>query len=443
MFNKNIFILAHQVGNTKFYPTYKMLLQSQWYPYFKQKESQEKKLRHIVNFAYNNVPYYHNLFDSLKLDPSNIKKIEDLEKLPILTKDIIRNNWEDFIPLNLDNMKYYNFSTGGSTGTPFKYRLSKYDRFLSAAMLYRGWGYAGYELGDSMVILAGSSLDIGSKSLFFKKSHEVARNIRKLSSFDMGSQDMLKYVNIINSFKPMFLRGYASSINFLSNFIREENCDIFSPRAVFTTAEKLMPNMRKNIENIFGCDVYDAYGLNDGGVTANECPEHSGLHIDTERSIMEIVDDDGHQLEDGAGKIVATDLHNYSMPFIRYDTQDLGSLLHDTCGCGRKSKLLKEIIGRQQDILQTPEGKFIHGEFFTHIFWEIKGVLEFQIIQITLNKILIKVISDDDFDENEIDKIQNIIRKRSEEWDVEVKLVDKIDRTKGGKYRFIINEVGK
>ncbi|WP_244624814.1 phenylacetate--CoA ligase family protein [Methanococcoides vulcani] len=396
----------------------------------------------MISFACDNVPYYHKLFNELRLTPSDIKTIEDLEKIPTLTKDTIKDNWEDFKPVGLDTMKYYIYSTGGSTGTPFQYRQSKYDRFLSGAMLYRGWGYGGYELGDRMVFLAGTSLDVGSRSIIINKAHEISRNIRRLSSFDMGPKDMHQYAKIINSFKPRSIRGYASSVNFFANFIDENNIDIPPLQAVFTTAEKLMPHMRKNIEDLLGCEVYDAYGLNDGGVGAYECAEHNGLHIDTERSIMEIVDDDSKQLEEGVGRILATSLHNYSMPFIRYETGDIGHLLNEECGCGRKSKLLKEVMGRTADILVTPDGRYVHGYFLIYIFWDYgKGVREYQVVQKKVDKLVIKIVPEDNFDEKQLDMIREIIKSKSSEWDVEFRFVDEIERTKAGKYKFIISEL--
>jgi phenylacetate-CoA ligase len=131
------------------------------------------------------------------------------------------------------------------------------------------------------------------------------------------------------------------------------------------------------------------------------------------------------------------------MPFIRYDTGDLGHIIDDVCGCGRGYKLLKEVVGRSVDVLVTPEGKYIHGEFFTHIFWEIDDVKEFQVTQEKLGKIIIKIVLEEDFDEKQLDKIREIVRKRSEGWDVEFKFVDKIEKTKAGKYKFIINNMGE
>ena len=444
MISRNLFILAHQIGDRKFYPTYKKLVKNQWKSYGELKEEQEKQLRYVINFAYKNVPYYHRLFNDLKLSPEDVKKVEDLEKLPILTKEIIKQNWEDFKPVNLNKLKYYEAATGGSTGTPFKYRLSKFDRFLAGALLYRGWGYGGYELGDKMVFLAGASLDIGTKSYLAKRVHEVARNIKMVSSFDMGEKEMRDYVGVVNSFKPKVIRGYASSIYFFAKWVEETNLEIHQPLAVFTTAEKLYPDMREKIGTVFSCDVYDAYGLNDGGLGAYECSEHSGLHIDTERSIMEVVDKEGNQLECGECEMLATSLYNFAMPFIRYDTGDLGSITNEVCSCGRGYKLLKELVGRSVDVLVTPEGKNVHGWFFLYIFWEhCKGVKEYQVVQEKLDRIAIKIVPEDDFDDKQLDKIREIVRERSEGWNVEFKFVDTIERTGAGKYKFIINNIGE
>lgn len=421
-------------------------MEDQWKSYEELKKEQERQLWNMLNFCYEYVPYYHNLFKNLNVTPNDIKTVEDLEKIPILTKETIKKNWEEFKPTNLNKISYYNRSTGGSTGTPFKYRITKYERFLDGATIYKGWGYAGYKLGDKMVFLGGTSIGVGTMQTPFKKLekkiHETVRNIKMLSSFDMSEEDMRQYVKIINSFRPMYLYGYASALHFFSKWIEERDISIHQPNGIFTTAEKLFPHMRTGMIDVFGCDVYDTYGLNDGGVHAFECSEHSGLHITTERSIMEVVDGNGGQLESGEGRILATSLYNYAMPFIRYDTGDLGHIIDDVCSCGRESKLLKEVVGRSVDFLITPEGKNVHGWFFLYIFWEYcKGIKEYQVVQEKLDTIVIKIVPEDDFDEKQLDKIRGIIRKRSDGWDVEFKFVDVVEKTEAGKHKFIINNI--
>ncbi|RJQ27870.1 MAG: phenylacetate--CoA ligase family protein [Peptococcaceae bacterium] len=420
---------------------YRELRQNQWKTYEELRQEQEKQLRRIISFAYENVPYYRKLFNALRIIPGDIKGIKDLEGLPILTKEIIKQNRADFRPVNLKKIKYYESATGGSTGTPFKYRLERFDKFLSAALLYRGWGYGGYELGDRTVLLANAALSPGVKSKLAVITQEIARNIRKLSAFDMDDKGIKSYIKVMNSFKPKFIRGCASSIYFFARWIAKNRPALHQPVAVFTTAEKLYPVMREMIKDAFKCNVYDTYGLNDGGVSAFECPDYSGLHIDTERSVMEVVDENGEQLENGEGKILATSLYNYAMPFIRYDTGDLGRITINTCRCGRGYKLLQEVIGRNFDILVTPEGKGIHGCFFTNTILEYcPGIKEYQVVQERLDRIVVKIFPEEDFKENQLDKVKEVIRKRSKGWQVEFEFVDKIDRTSSGKYQFIINK---
>lgn len=439
--SKSLFIFTHEVGDLEFYPTYSRLVKAQWKTPAEMRAEQEKQLRNMVRYAYYNVPYYHRLFNRLGLKPGSIRKIEDLRLLPVLSRETIREHWEDFKPLHLGRMRYREESTGGTTGSPFTYRISNNDRFLSGAILYRGWGYGGYRLGDRTMFLAGASLDVGTKPYLVKRFHEIARNLRKLSSFEMDDLGMRHFTSVMNTFKPKFLRGYASSIYFYARWLVENDVKIHQPVSVFTTSEKLYPRMREKIREAFGCDVYDGYGLNDSGVTAFECPEHRGMHIDTERSIAEVIGADGQPLEEGEGRILGTSLHNYALPFLRYDTGDVGVLKKDGCSCGRGYSLLGEICGRSGDLLRTPEGKTINSLFFATILDEAAAVREYQIVQEKLDKIIIRLATTPQFDSRQLGDIASIVRSRSEGWNVEFELVDRIEKTSAGKYKYVINKV--
>jgi len=436
-----VFRLAHEFAYPGFTDHYKMLLRSQWKSYDELKAEQEKALRILIRFAYDEVPYYHKLFKSLSLRPEDIRLVEDLEKLPMLTKSVVKSNWEDFKPARLSRMKYVDKATGGSTGTPFAYRMGKQDLMMSICHQIRGWNYLGYEFGDRMVMMGGSSLTMGIRTSASRRLHEMVRNVRILSSFDMTDESMHDYAAIINSYRPKYVFGYSSSLHFFSEWLARNGVNIHTPRAIFTTAERLFPKARASIEKVFGCNVYDSYGLNDGGVSAIECDKREGLHISTERALMEVVNENLHQLSKGNGRILATGLHNFALPFIRYDTGDFATITDDKCSCGRGFKLLKEIQGREQEMLVTPEGKHVHGEFFTHIFWEVVGVQEFQVVQDRIDHLTIKVVPEQGFDRSELEKVRRLVNVRSPGWVIDFKEVDRIDRASSGKYRFVINEV--
>lgn len=448
MFSRQLFILAHQLGDRSFYSTYKRLIKEQWKPLTELRAEQDKQLRHMIQYCNDNVPFYHTLFKNLGIRPDTIKTVDNLQRLPILTKETIKKNWEEFKPVHLSSLKYQDMTTGGSTGTPLRYRLSSFDRFFSGALLYRGWGYCGYNLGDKMAILGGSSLDVGSKTKIINFAHETARNIKKLSSIDLGEKEMKHYAEVLNSFQPKFIRGYASSIYFYAQWLEKNNVAIPSPDAIFTTADKLYPHMREAINRVFGCEIFDGYGLNDGGISAYECAEHFGMHIDTERSVMEVVDNEGLQIRNGEGRILATSLYNYAMPFIRYDTEDLGFITDCQCSCGRQNPLIKNIIGREKEFLITPNGQHVYGaDLIFLIFIESKmpdignKIKEFQIIQSDPRIIKILLVCDDVLPNNALNNMRIALQKRYTGWDIEFYFVDEINRTAGGKYKFIINEL--
>jgi len=445
MLNRILFQAGYSLKNREFSACYKFVKKHEFSSREQLETYQMKKLRELILFSYQNVPYYHRLFNSLGLKPDDIRTHADLQKIPILTKEIVNAQPDDFIPANLKSQSYVWGSTGGTTGHPLRYRMSRQDEILGLAMMYSNWGYAGYEPGDRIVVIAGSSLIPTSGSELSNRIKALVLNEKRFSSFDLSSSYMDQIIGELQRFKPNYLRGYASAIHLLADYIKNNDLKIeLSLKGVFTTAEVLFDRFRETIGEVFNCPVFNQYGLNDGGVSAYECEMHNGLHIDMLRSILEVVGEDGQGAAPGKeGRILATSLHNYAMPFIRYDSGDLGiSSGDDYCGCGRNHYLLKEVLGRSVDFLKTPEGKNVHGWFFLYIFWKYcEGIREYQVIQKDLDSILIKIVAEEDFDAGLLKKIEDIVRKKSEGWNLAFEFVDKIDRTKSGKLKFIINEM--
>jgi phenylacetate-CoA ligase len=373
------------------------------------------------------------------LKPSDIANIQDLEKLPILTKQIIKQNLQDFLPQTSKGLEYINGSTGGSTGEPLKYRMSHEDHERGVALLYRCWAHAGYQLGDRLAVIAGSSLIPTTSSAIHKRLQGFALNTQSYSSFGMSEKTLFRYLRRMNRFKPKFIRGYASSVYLFANFIHSHKLAIkFHPQAVFTTAEKLFENQRETIEHVFGVKVFDNYGLNDGGVSACECEEHSGMHTSTERAILEVVDEDGNPVNGQIGHILATSLYNYSFPFVRYDTGDLGTLEYSECSCGRNTPLLKGIAGRVTDFLEL-NGRVIGSPVLTVLFGKF-DIQQYQIIQEDPHSITCRVIRGKTYSKEDEWFIRASFYKHVGNIDIQFDYVDSIPSTGAGKYKFIIND---
>lgn len=439
MLNKCIFKTGYLLKRPKIIRYYNEFKESQWKSFEWLKNQQEIQLKNLINFVYRNVPYYSKLFNRIDITPSDINTIEDLERIPILTKQIIKVNWQDFIPKNIDQIKYINGSTGGSTGAPLKYRMSIEDYERGIALLYRGLGCGGYKLGDKIAVIAGSSLIPTTKSGAKRKIQDFFLKARHYSSFEMSEENLFKYFYDINNWKPDFFRGYASSLYFFARFIKDKNLKLnFQPKAIFTTAEKLFDKQRILIEEIFKAKIFDNYGLNDGGISAFECKEHCGLHVGTERAILEIIDNN-KQIINQEGKILATSLYNYALPFIRYDTGDLGIISASECSCGRKTPLVKKIIGRTTEFLKL--NNVVIGSPVLTVLMGKFDIKQYQIIQNGPSSIICKIIRGKTFKIEDENFIKKSFCSHVGEINIKLNYVDSILPTKAGKHKFIINNL--
>jgi phenylacetate-CoA ligase len=267
----------------------------------------------------------------------------------------------------------------------------------------------------------------------------------------MGNSQNKKFIQKINSVKPVQILSYVESIYQLAKFAEDENIEVYSPRAVMTTAGTLYDNMRETISRVFDAPVFNRYGSREVGDIACECESHEGLHVSAPTHYVEILRPDGTPTDPGeVGEIVVTLLTNYAMPLIRYRIGDLGAWAESECSCGRAWPLLKEVKGRVSDTFVTEDGGELHGEFFTHLFYGEKWVKKFQVVQESLLKVKVFVIpskyselNDEGVQikvENIKDRITSVI---GEGCQVEVSFVKNIPRDDSGKYRYVISNVKK
>lgn len=319
--------------------------------------SQDEKLRSLVRHCFETVPYYTKLFNSLGLVPDDIQTREDLKKLPILTKQIIRDNYKDLFSTSIDP-KYRRYaSTGGSTGTPLVFCVDKREWSLQRASSLRAWESYGLQLGDKFFSLAGSSVAkkgrlISSKSLYDKI---IIRN-HKFGCSEVDDEHMERILTAFKKICPKVLRGYGSTLFILAKYMKKVGYDPSSVKVVLTTGEVLMPNYRAVLEDVFHAPVYDAYGAGDGGIVSHECENHR-LHITEELCVIEITDKQGTVLPDGEiGYVTTTDLNNYVFPFLRYQVGDMSSIHSDSCPCGRHTRQFGEIMGRAGKLIYNKQG---------------------------------------------------------------------------------------
>ena len=295
------------------------VMKQQWLKTSELEEIQRKMLRGIVKHAYENVPFYHRKFRSVGVKPDDIKTVEDIRKIPITTKQELRNNFPDgIIAKGVDINKCDISKTGGSTGIPLTVVYNEKADDYEKAIALRSNLSCGQKIRDKWAVITSPGHIVPQK--WFQKLRIFAPEF--ISVYDSTKEQ----ISIIEKINPYVLDGYASSIYLLAREIKETGNDKIHPKIIFTTAELLTDDMREYIESVFGVKVYDQFGCVELARTAWECPEHCGYHIDMDAVLMEFVRDGEQVAPEERGEIVYTGLYQHAMPFIRYATSDIGIL---------------------------------------------------------------------------------------------------------------------
>lgn len=424
----------------------KVLEKTQWWSPAELRELQNEKLRKLMGHVYRNVPYYRRILVERGLTDKDIDTIEDLSKLPVLTKEDVRRNSSDLMAEDFKRWKPILSPTSGSTGEPLRYYVGMDVASVTWASMFRSWAWAGYELGDKRVTFAGSALVPPTGSLKSRLRNLVERNLA-LSPSRMTEEAMGTYVEKIRKFRPKYIRGFPSSIYMLAEYVERRAVENIRPRAIFTTGESLHLSHRRAMERVFKCEVFDQYGLYDGGAMIMECPTHEGYHIMAEKAVIEIMNGQRPSLAGEQGEIVTTDLHNYAMPFIRYATGDLAVLSDAMCSCGRGLPVVEALEGRKVNLIVLSDGSAISGLVLTDIFEYMtrerpESIKQFQIVQEAVGHIAVKLVPGPDYSPSDTASIVSDIKKHvGSDWDVGVEFVDGIPATSAGKRLFVISKV--
>ena len=414
------------------------LQKSQWWSEGDLKEYQNEKLRALIKHAYENVPYYNELFKKLKLKPDDIKNTDDLVKLPILTKEDIRENFKNgkIIAKNIPEKELILSGSSGSTGEPLQYYTTKDSYSFNIATNLRGWYWMGYRLGDKYIKLSQNP-----RNQLHKKIQDRINNCIYVLSQSLTPENIEDIVNNIRRSNASVVRAYPSTLFILSDYISKNNITDIELDVINATGEILFPHMRKAIEDKFHCPVFDSYS-GEGGATAFECDSHDKYHLAAEYAFTEFISNGERVTNSGKGEIVSTDFWNYAVPFIRYNSKDVAVISDSKCSCKRGLPVIDKIEGRDVDILETPSGKKLIVHYFTGYFEWIDTVSQFQVVQYEADKIELKIIPNDKFNNTEKEKIFNDISSYiGSDVDFSIKVTNEIPvNPKNGKRRFVIRK---
>jgi phenylacetate-CoA ligase len=248
---------------------------------------------------------------------------------------------------------------------------------------------------------------------------------------------------MLQRWRPRYLTGYASALEVFAKFLSHRPEVVIRPCAIKSTAEVLSARQRSLIQSVFGCPVYDFYGSREVNNIAAECREQRGLHVNSLARYVEVVDQERSPVPSGVpGRLLVTDLTNYSMPLIRYENEDVATWSEGSCPCGRSLPRLSALLGRKSDFIVLPRGKLIHGEFFTHLFYGVSDVLQFQVLQSAADLLRVDVVLESGADPSILCPIiANIQEVLGDAIECKVRVVDQITKSMSGKHRFTISQV--
>lgn len=418
--------------------------ETQWYSPDEIREYQRKQLGKLLRHALDHVPYYRRIMQEYHLIDNDNICLDRFSGLPFLTKNILRDRFEELKSDDLDQRSWYKNTSGGSTGEPVTFIQDREYSEKGNAKTIWGSRIAGKDICDPEVKLWGSERDLleGTEGLRAKVGNFI-RNEKLLNSFKMSESDMTDYIRQINRMHPKIVVAYVQSAYELSRFSLERSIPIESVGAIITSAGTLYPFMRELISDAFHAPVFDRYGSREVGNIATECDKHLGLHVNMETQLVEVIDEKGDPCPSGRqGEIVVTSLINYAMPLIRYRIGDMGIWADGECACGRGLALLERITGRTVDVFSTKSGSKVDGEYFTHLIYFKDWVEKFQFIQEKLDLIKVKIKTKDKPIDKDIVEMEDKIRfVMGQSCKIEFEFVEDIPVLGSGKYRYTISNV--
>jgi phenylacetate-CoA ligase len=369
----------------------RFLERSQWLSREELEGYQEERLRRIIHHAYEHVPYYREMLDRERLKPQDIQALEDLSKLPLLTRDGVRERFNDLCADNARHFRPAEAFTTGTTGTPLKFLLDKPANTLEFAYYWRFWSWGGYRLGNRFADLRYDYFMRGPETV--KKAWQLQPTLRRLllNSMQISRERIADYAAALRRYRPRFIRGRPTNLYCLALLLREKGLDDIEFQAVFTGGEIVAPEIRKMIESTFGCKVLDSYSHMERCMAVSQCLE-GNYHIHMEYGVLELANGEHQDDAVTTGRVVCTSLHKMAMPFVRYSIEDVLELFGEEkqCPCGRTLPLVKAIHGRYRPVMATAEGRPI--TTLAPAFRNLKGIRAFQFIFEEPGRITVRIV---------------------------------------------------
>ena len=397
------------------------------------------RLTGMLAHAEARVPYYRRVFAELGITARDIRTPADFAQLPVLTKDIIRAHGEELIAEGTNKAALFTHRSGGSTGVPLEFYHDRTATDLSDAGTYRNFLQCGWRPGEMIGFFWGFNERLEAMS---RAEFEVRQFLRRSYQFDPFRQsdgDFAQWQRTLQRIRPSILYGYASSIGLFSEWALRTGAKLPRVKGIFCTAEKLLPQQRRAMQHAFDAPVFDVYGSSEVRNIACEC-RGGTFHLNADFVYAEVEDPE----VSGPQPFLLTGLIDRSMPFLRYRNEDCGTLGGAECDCGSGFPALKLDIARQSDSFRFANGRVVHGEFFTHLFYGVQGVRMFQFRQVAPDRVDVLAVLEPGSDgaNRALDAVRAQVEALAPgQVTCAVQVVPEIPLSNAGKHRFTVSLV--
>lgn len=410
-----------------------LLRQSRHWSQEKTESWQAEKLHDMVRHCRLNVPYYQELFAEHGLHEHDFTSAEDVRKIPILTKAILRQDTARFRS-GLGNT-YMTQHTSGSTGTPLALEVDEYTYKLAMALLVEHEEYHGIPFGAKRATFAGRMVQPAEQLTPPFARFNKAENQMIYSSYHLNSDTFPWYAKALDSFRPLELIGYPSAISDLAFYYMSTGIKPnFEPKAVISNSETLLDWQREKIEHVFNCPVRDYYGTAEYVLFAGQNND-GDYRINPIIGITEILDEQGDPSHEG--RLIATSLVNKVMPLLRYEVGDSAISPENRHSMHSVTRSLERINGRLDDYIELPDGRRLGR--LDHIFKGIEGLIEAQIVQDSPSHCTINTVFSSASRTENTDRLKaNFNSRTGHQMNVTIRSVAQLSRGPNGKFRNVI-----
>jgi len=417
------------------------LEQSQWWSAEQLQEQQFRQLHALLTHACKTVPFYRECLFAAGFNPGNTVTPELFRNLPILHRKDVQTAGNMLLSTQLppDHGKIYSGKTSGSTGRPIQYSGTELSQFWWRTMTLREHLWHQRDFAGKLAIIRvnvkhGQHENWGSPvATVFETGPSVALDI----ATDLDTQ-----IAWLQEQNPDYLLSYPSNILALANICISKGIRLENLREIRTISEAHNPELRAACREAWGVPVIDIYSTNEVGYIAFQCPGHEHYHIQSETIFVEVLNAQGVPCQPGEiGRVVLTPLHNYAMPLIRYEIMDYAEA-REACPCGRGLPVIRQVLGRQRNLITLPDGSQ-HWPRTGYSTWiEIAPIEQIQLVQKSLHQIEVRLVMPRPLTPDEQNRMIPTLQKSlGYAFQVSFSYHDEICRSASGKFEDFISEV--